>query len=149
MQALLLATALTTVARPASAQVGLTFWAGAGAAKSAGSAAFGKEAKQLGVQLGLPLLQFAVRADALMLGPGFDTDAVGYNLNAVLQLRVPIVQPYVLAGRGSYALESNTHADGWNAGGGVRVGFGRVGGFAEVRRHYPIKRTITVVGLTF
>ena len=133
----------------AAAQSGITLWAGAGGASTDGTVTFGKEAKQLGVQLGLPILPVAVRGDALLFGNDFDTDALSYNVNAVVQMRLPVVSPYGIIGRGKYAIAPDQKETGWNMGGGVRLGLGRFGVFGEVRRHDVIKRTVTVVGLTF
>ncbi len=107
-----------TLAVPSSvqAQTGLTIWAGAGGASSDGSMTFGRDAKQLGVQLALPILPVAVRADAMMFGSNFTTDAVSYNVNAVFQMRLPVVQPYGLIGRGRYAISPTTRVSGWNYG---------------------------------
>jgi hypothetical protein len=143
--------ALAAIAIPAAAnaQGGLTVWAGAGGTSSDGTLAFGKEAKQLGVQLSLPILPVAVRGDALLFGNDFDTDALSYNVNAVVQMRLPVIAPYGIIGRGTYAVAPGQKETGWNAGAGVRLGLGRFGVFGEVRRHDVIQRTVTVVGLTF
>lgn len=142
---------LAAIAIPAvaHAQSGLTVWAGAGGTSSDGTVTFGKEAKQLGVQLSLPILPVALRGDALMFGNDFDTGALSYNVNAVVQMRLPVIAPYGIIGRGKYAIAPGQKETGWNMGGGVRLGLGRFGVFGEVRRHDVIKRTVTVVGLTF
>lgn len=137
----------TTVAR---AQAGISLWAGVGGSREAGVSTFAKDAKQLGAQLTLPLIPLGIRADALLLGNKIDTDNVSYNINAVATLPLPIVQPYGIAGRGRYVLEPGaTKEMGWNYGAGVRVGLGRLGIFGEMRRHDPLKRTITTIGITF
>jgi len=130
-------------------QSGLTIWAGLGGASQEGSMTFGKATKQLGAQLGLPVIPVALRADAMMFGSGFDREAISYNVNGVVQMRLPVVQPYALIGRGRYAISPTEKQEGWNVGAGVRAGLGRFGVFGEVRRHDAIGRTVTLLGLTF
>ena len=145
-----LAAALLALPSAAQAQAGgISIWAGAGGASNDGTVTFGKNAKQLGVQLSLPILPIAIRGDALMFGSQFDTDAISYNVNAVVQMRLPVVTPYGLIGRGKYSIAPNQKETGWNWGGGVRLGLGRLGVFGEVRRHDTIQRTVTVLGVTF
>lgn len=133
----------------ARAQSIVSVWLGAGAASTDGSVTFGKDAKQLGVQLDVPLTPLAIRGDALLFGSKLDTDALSYSLNAVFQARFPVVQPYGIVGHGRYAETPTSKVSGWNYGAGVRFGVSRLGLFAEVRKHDPINRTVTVVGLTF
>jgi hypothetical protein len=144
-----LAAAVLAIPAAASAQTGITVWAGAGGVSPDREITFGKEAKQLGVQLGLPVLPVAVRGDVLMFGDDFATDELSYNVNAVVQMRLPVVSPYAVVGRGRYAVAPGQKETGWNWGGGVRLGLGRFGVFGEVRRHDGIDRTISVLGLTF
>jgi hypothetical protein len=134
---------------PLQAQSGITLWAGAGGSSQNGSVQFGKETKQIGVQVGLPIIPVAVRGDAMMFGGGVDLDAVSYNVNAVVQMRLPIAQPYAILGHGKYKVTPDTRVSGLNYGAGVRLGLGRFGVFGEVRRHHPVSRTVTVLGLTF
>lgn len=143
------AMALALVHTPASAQRGMTVWAGAGGSSPDGSMTFGRDTKQLGIQLALPIIPVAVRADAMMFGSKFTTDAVSYNVNAVFQMRLPIVTPYGMIGTGKYAVAPNQKVSGFNVGAGARVGLGRFGVFGEVRRHDPIGRTVTLLGVTF
>jgi hypothetical protein len=144
----LTSTLLVGGASTAPAQVSL--WAGIGGSREAGVSTFAKDAKQLGAQLTVPLLPFALRADALLLGNDFKTDNLSYNLNAVAVMKLPVLQPYALAGRGNYVISPNLPKEsGWNYGAGVRVGVSRLGAFLEMRRHDPLKRTITTLGITF
>jgi hypothetical protein len=85
----------------------------------------------------------------MLFGSSIDTDALSYNVNAVVQMRLPVVQPYGVVGKGRYAQAPGNKVSGWNYGAGVRVGLGRFGVFGEVRKHDPIKRTVTMLGLTF
>lgn len=134
----------------AQAQTGLSLWAGVGGSREAGVSTFAKDAKQLGAQLTVPLLPLGIRADALLLGSKVDTDNLSYNVNAVATLPLPLVQPYAIAGRGKYVMApGGTKEMGWNYGAGVRVGLSRIGAFVEMRRHDPLKRTITTLGITF
>lgn len=133
----------------ARAQAGISIWAGAGGASTDGSVTFGRDAKQVGVQLAVPVFPVAVRADALLLGSSFTTDALSYDLNAVFRMELPVVQPYGIIGRGRYAESATSKVTGWNYGLGARVGLGRFGVFAEIRKHQEIHRTISVIGITF
>lgn len=134
----------------AEAQTGLSLWAGVGGSREAGVSTFPKDAKQLGAQLTLPVIPLGVRADALLIGNRLDTDNLSYNVNAVAVMPLPLLQPYAIAGRGRYVLAPGAPKEmGWNYGAGVRVGLSRIGAFAEMRRHDPLKRTILTLGLTF
>lgn len=135
----------------ATAQSVVSVWAGAGGAGApeGDTMGHGRNAKQLGVQLSLPFTPLALRGDALLLGPRLDRDAISYSVNAVFPLRLPLLQPYGIIGRGRYARPPLTKVSGWNYGAGVRVGLSRLGLFGELRRHDALGRTVTVVGLTF
>jgi hypothetical protein len=143
------ALALSLPVASVGAQDGITLWAGMGGASQDGSMVIGRDAKQLGIQLSLPIVPIALRADALLFGSRFDADALSYTGALVLQMKLPVLQPYGLLGRGRYATGSGTAVRGNHYGAGGRVGVGRFGVFAEVRRHDPIGRTVTVVGVTF
>ena len=134
----------------AQAQTGLSLWAGIGGSREAGVSTFAKDAKQLGAQLTLPVIPLGVRADALLLGNKLETENLSYNVNAVAVMQLPIVQPYGIVGRGRYVIAPGAPKEfGWNYGAGVRVGVSRLGAFVEMRRHDPLKRTITTLGITF
>ena len=134
----------------AAAQTGLSLWAGVGGSREAGVSTFAKDAKQLGAQLTLPVIPLGLRADALLIGNKLDTDNLSYNVNAVAVMQLPFVQPYAIAGRGRYVIAPDAPKEsGWNYGAGVRVGVSRLGAFAEMRRHDPLKRTIMTLGITF
>ena len=145
-----LTSALMLSVATAQAQTGLSLWAGVGGSREAGVSTFPKDAKQLGAQLTLPLLPLGLRADALLVGTKLDTDNLSYNVNAVAVMPLPLVQPYAIAGRGRYVLAPGAPKEmGWNYGAGARVGVSRIGAFLEIRRHEPLKRTITTLGITF
>ena len=137
----------TTVAK---AQTGLSLWAGVGGSREAGVSTFPKDAKQLGAQLTLPMIPLGLRADALLIGNKLDVDNLSYNVNAVAVMQLPLVQPYGIVGRGRYMVAPGAPKEmGWNYGAGVRVGVSRIGAFVEMRRHQPLQRTITTLGITF
>ena len=140
---------LVSVASVAQAQTGLSIWAGAGSATTDGTVSLGRDAKQLGVQVALPIVPVAIRGDALLFGNDFKPDNVSYNVNAVVQARLPVVSPYGILGRGRYVVTPDEKVMGWNYGAGLRLGLGRLGVFGEVRKHEVINRTVTVLGITF
>ncbi|NUQ13190.1 MAG: hypothetical protein HUU26_12825 [Gemmatimonadaceae bacterium] len=143
-------TSASALVAPLRAQTtGLSLWAGIGGAHENGVSTFAKDTKQLGAQLSLPLVPLAVRADAMLQGSRLDADHLSYNLNAVAVMPLPLLQPYGILGRGRYALAPGVKEKGWNYGAGVRVGIARLGVFAEMRKHEPLQRTITTVGVTF
>lgn len=145
-----LTSALLLGSTSASAQTGLSLWAGIGGSAEAGVSTFAKDAKQLGAQLTVPMIPIGLRADALLIGSDLKADYLSYNVNAVVQVPLPLLQPYGIVGRGRYVIAPDAPKEwGWNTGGGVRVGLSRVGAFVEMRRHYPLKRTITTLGITF
>lgn len=141
---------LLGIAPTAPAQTGLSLWAGIGGSAEAGVSTFTKDAKQLGAQLALPMIPLAVRADALLIGSELKTENLSYTVNGVAVMQLPVVHPYAIVGRGRYVLAPDAPKEtGWNTGGGVRVGVARLGVFVEMRRHHPLKRTITTLGITF
>ena len=145
-----LTSALMLGATTANAQTGLSLWAGVGGSREAGVSTFPKDAKQLGAQLTLPVIPLGLRADALLVGSKLDADNLSYNVNAVAVMQLPLVQPYAIAGRGRYVIAPEAPKEmGWNYGAGVRLGVARLGAFVEVRRHQPLQRTITTLGITF
>lgn len=141
--------ALVGMSESARAQSGISVWGAIGAARDSGRAQFDTDTKQLGVQFGLPAVPIAVRADGLLFGTDLSTDRLSWNVNAVFHMTFPLVQPYGVVGMGDYALSLDQRDKGWNAGGGVRLGMGRLGVFVESRWHDPLKRQITVAGVTF
>ena len=133
----------------AHAQAGLTFWAGYAQSADSGAAKMENKGEQLSVQFGLPLIPIALRADALHWGTTLDSNHLSLLASGVLQIRLPLLQVYGLAGWGKFAETDSTTVTGWQAGAGIRLGQGRFGLFGEVRRLDPVARTITTLGLTF
>lgn len=116
----------------------------------AGSNAGGSELNAVAAaQVDVPLLPLAVRGDAMLVGWNSDAGPLSLSANLVLPLRLPVVTPYVIAGYGKYGVGSAQTMKGWNAGAGVRLGVGRVGVFAEARRHQVYARDAYSFGLTF
>jgi hypothetical protein len=131
----------------AHAQAGPSFWAAYATAADSGKAKFETKGVQLGAQIALPIMPLAIRVEALAWGS--DLNRFALIPNALLQLRLPLLTAYGIAGWGTYPVDGSFKTSGWNAGGGVRIGAGRLGLFAEVRRHDAIERTVTTLGLTF
>ncbi|MBV6523061.1 MAG: hypothetical protein MNPFHGCM_03228 [Gemmatimonadaceae bacterium] len=132
------------------AQAGLIFWAGfAQSADSGDAVRLETKGAQAGVQLGLPFLPVAIRADALHWGTSFNSKHLSYSASGALQVRLPLLQLYALAGMGKYVLTESTSVTGWQAGGGIRLGQGRFGLFGEIVRQDAADRTVTTLGLTF
>jgi hypothetical protein len=147
---LVLAAALASLPfRYAQAQAGLTFWAGYAQAADSGSVKMDTRGVQAGAQLGLPLIPIALRAEALQWGTSFDSNHLSLLGSGVIQIRLPLLQIYGLAGWGRFAETDSTTISGWQAGAGIRLGQGRFGLFGEVRRLDPVSRTVTTLGLTF
>jgi hypothetical protein len=145
-----LTSALLLSTATAEAQTGLSLWAGVGGSREAGVSTFAKDAKQLGAQLTLPVIPLGVRADAMLLGSKVEMENLSYSVNAVAVMPLPFIHPYGIVGRGKYAIVPGGEREtGWNYGAGVRLGVARLGLFAEMRRHDPLKLTITTLGITF
>ncbi len=133
----------------ARAQVGLSFWAGYAQSSDSGAARLDTKGVQAAAQLALPLVPIAFRAEATQWGTSFNMDRMNLVGSGVLQLRLPLLQIYGIAGYGRFAESDTTTLNGWAAGGGVRLGQGRFGLFGEVRRFDVVARTVTTLGITF
>jgi hypothetical protein len=146
------ALALAVAAGELRAQRLLSFNVGGGHSavrRSAGDAGGSELNVVAAAQLDVPLLPLAVRADAMLVGWNSNAGPLSLSANLVLPLRLPVVTPYVIAGYGTYGVGSAQKMEGWNAGAGVRLGVGRVGMFAEARRHRVYARDAYSFGLTF
>jgi hypothetical protein len=133
----------------ARAQVGISFWAGYAQASDSGAAKLDTKGYQAAAQLALPLIPIAIRAEATQWGTSFNMDHLNLIGSGVVQLRLPLLQIYGIAGYGRFAETDSTTLMGWQAGGGVRLGQGRFGLFGEVRRFDVVARTVTTLGITF
>jgi hypothetical protein len=140
---------LLVTAGSARAQ-GVSLWLGAGRPVSDSSAlTFKSSTLYAGVQLDVPVLPVALRAEGMIGGSDFANAPRNYMASAVFPLRLPGVQPYAIAGYGVYSYGKPLEVRGYNYGAGVRFGVGRTGVFGEVRRHEKLSRTIGTIGITF
>jgi hypothetical protein len=78
---------------------------------------------------------------------------VSVTANAVvpvgwLRLRAAALRPYAIAGAGAYGVGTGGPTLRANVGAGLRLAVGRVGAFAEARRHGAYARTFLTVGAT-
>lgn len=104
------------------------------------------------LQLEVPLLPIALRADvsvASRSGGDFADGRRNGIVSAVAPLRLPLVQPYAMAGYGVYDWGRPLERRGVSYGAGVRLQFGGLGVFGQVRRHEPLDQSIGTVGLVF
>jgi hypothetical protein len=144
--------ALLAGARPASAQVGgISLWLGAGHPVKRDTIPLTLKNLDLygAVQLDLPLLPVGFRGDVSVGSSDFKNGQRNATASVILPLRLPIVQPYGMLGYGVYDWGKSFEDRGVSYGGGVRVHVSRLGVFAQVRRHEPLKRTMGTIGMTF
>ena len=128
---------------------GVSLWLGAG--RSVGdSSSIGVKTSNLyaAVQLDVPLLPIAFRAEGMVSASNFRNAPRSLIANAVIPLRLPGVQPYLIAGYGAYSYGKPTEVRGYNYGAGARFGLGHTGFFGEVRRHDKLKKSLVTVGIT-
>lgn len=145
----LLVTAALVPLSEARSQVGLSVLAGYSTASDSGEATLDTKGLTVGLQLGIPFAPLAIRAEATHWGTDINLDQVTYMGSALLQIRFPLLQPYLIAGYGNFAMSESTAVTGWQAGAGARVGLGRLGAYLEIRRHDAVDRTVTTLGVTF
>lgn len=100
------------------------------------------------VQFRVPVIPFALRADALLAKTSKDASALSLMTDAVFIAPIPVVQPYVLAGYGRYGIGKDGSISGWNAGFGARVRTPVVAIYAEARRHQRISRDLLTIGIS-
>jgi hypothetical protein len=101
------------------------------------------------LQLDLPLLPVALRGDVSFAGGDFRQGRRNVIASAVLPLRLPVIQPYAMAGYGIYDWGKALEDRGISYGAGVRLQLGGFGVFGQVRRHEPIDRSIGTIGVVF
>ncbi len=135
----------------ASAQSPLSIWGGIGRPVTRDSVSLSlKNIDAYGaLQLDIPLLPFAVRADIEFAGSDFKKGQRNVTASAIIPLRLPIVQPYAMLGYGIYDWRKANEDRGVSYGAGVRLQLGSLGLFAQARRHESLKRTVGTVGLVF
>jgi hypothetical protein len=103
-----------------------------------------------GAKAGLKFLFLAVEGNVLtsshditsIIGTPWEATGVGFTywgINGKLFLPIPIVQPYIMGGYGTYSVHINGDGKGsnggYNVGGGVQVNIGKLGIFGEGRYH--------------
>lgn len=140
---------LLSFALPAAADAQPRVMLGGGFSAPAGNAASFADPgyhAQAGLEIGIPTLPVALRGDGTLhrlgaAGPDFaDTEYLAGAASLVFILPGVGLQPYVLAGYGTYRMKSGpAGADvtstepGYHGGFGVLIGSVGFGGFAEIR----------------
>lgn len=129
----------------------ISLWLGVGRAVRSDSISFSvRNLDAYGaVQLDVPLLPVALRGDISFAGGDFRQGRRNVTASAVLPLRLPIIQPYLMAGYGIYDWGKTLEDRGISYGAGVRLQLGGLGVFGQVRRHEPIDRSIGTLGVVF
>jgi hypothetical protein len=127
----------------------LSLWIGAGrSVRDSGSITLKSSDVSLGLQLDVPVVPFALRAEGMVSGADIVDGPKSWFLNAVVPLRLPGVQPYLIGGYGVYSRGTPFEVEGVNYGVGARIGLGRLGLFGEVRKHDKLDRTTGTIGIT-
>lgn len=146
---LLLALAVFSAASSANAQ-GLSLWLGAGRPVSdSGALKFKTSDVYAAAQFDLPVFPMAVRVEGMVAGSNLRSAPRSYFASAVFPIRLGPMTPYGIAGYGAYSYGKVQEVRGYNYGGGVRLGMGRTGFFAEMRRHEKLNKTQGTIGMTF
>lgn len=129
----------------------ISLWLGAGRPVRSDSISFSTRNLDAygAVQLDVPLLPVALRADVTFAGADFRQGRRNVIASAVLPLRLPVIQPYAMAGYGIYDWGKAGEDRGISYGAGVRLRLGGIGIFGQVRRHEPIDRSIGTLGVVF
>jgi hypothetical protein len=145
----LLALALAIVAPAAHAQ-GISLWLGAGRPVSdSGALKFKTSDVYAAAQFDVPVLPLALRVEGMVAGSNIRSAPRSYFASAVFPVRLGVLTPYGIAGYGAYSYGKVQEVRGYNYGGGMRLGMGRTGFFAEVRRHEKLNKTQGTIGMTF
>lgn len=141
--------AIVLLSAEAQAQSPLSLWIGAGrSVRDSGNVTLKRSDVSLGLQLDVPMLPLAFRGEASVNGSDLIDGPKSWFANAVVPLRLPAVQPYLIGGYGIYSRGTPFETKGLNYGAGARIGLGRLGFFGEVRRHDKLHRTIGTIGIT-
>ncbi|MCC6317624.1 MAG: hypothetical protein IT361_08030 [Gemmatimonadaceae bacterium] len=128
---------------------GVSLWLGAGRPNGDSTSITLRNSEvYVGLQVGLPVVPVAVRVEGMTSLSDFGSAPRSFIANAVLPLRLPGVQPYVIGGYGAYSYGEPLEVRGVNYGAGVRFGLSRTGVFGEVRRHQRLDRNVVTVGIT-
>lgn len=141
--------AIVLLGAEAEAQSPLSLWLGAGrSVRDSGSVTLRSSDVSLGLQLDIPMLPLAFRGEASVAVSDIVDGPRSWFANAVVPLRLPAVQPYLIGGYGVYSRGTPFETKGLNYGAGARIGVGRLGFFGEVRRHDKLHRTTGTIGIT-
>lgn len=141
--------ALALTATKALPAQGVSLWLGAGRPwGDTSSIALKSSDIYAGVQLDVPLFPVALRAEGMVSATAFRTAPRSFLASAVIPLRLPGVQPYVIGGYGVYGYDRPTEVRGYNYGAGVKFGAGRTGFFGEIRRHEKLNKSQATIGIT-
>ena len=141
--------AIVLLGAEAEAQTPLSLWLGAGrSVRDSGSVTLRNSDVSLGLQLDVPMLPLAFRGEASVAASDIVDGPRSWFANAVVPLRLPAVQPYLIGGYGVYSRGTPFETKGLNYGAGARIGLGRLGFFGEVRRHDKLHRTTGTIGIT-
>jgi hypothetical protein len=148
-RSLFLALAVFSAASSANAQ-GLSLWLGAGRPVSdSGALKFKTSDVYAAAQFDLPVFPMALRVEGMVAGSNLRSAPRSYFASAVFPVRLGVMTPYGIAGYGAYSYGKVQEVRGYNYGGGLRLGMGRTGFFAEMRRHEKLNKTQGTIGMTF
>jgi hypothetical protein len=113
---------------------------------------------QVAGELGMPMLPFGLRLDGMFNRFGEDHgnyDVLSGTANAIFNIPMAGLSPYLIGGVGIYSAEDQAHGDeretnfGINAGVGVRLGLPGLGVFVEARVHNPLGDALRFIPLSF
>ena len=129
----------------------ISLWLGAGRPVARDSVSFAlRNLDAYGaIQVDLPILPFALRADVSVAGSGLAGGRRNLTTSAIFPLRFPIVQPYGMLGFGTTDWGKDSERRGVIYGAGVRVQLGGLGLFGQARRYQKVDHTIGTLGLVF
>ncbi len=146
---IVLMTASCILSGESAAQGRLSLWIGAGTSvRDSADISLKRSDLSLGLQLDAPLIPLALRAEGMVATSDIFSGPRSWFLSAVLPMRLPAIQPYLVGGYGVYSSGTPLEEKGLNYGAGARLGLGRFGLYAEVRKHEPLRRTMGTIGIT-
>jgi hypothetical protein len=142
--------ALLPVAARAQSRA-ISLWLGAGRTVDKDSISFSlRNLDAYGaVQLDLPLFPVALRADVTFAGGDLRDGRRNVIASAVVPLRLPVIQPYAMAGYGIYDWGKSGEERGFSYGAGLRLHLGGFGLFGQLRRHETLDRSVATLGVVF